>query len=100
MFIKGPGERCHKSPPGCPGNKPNKETADPTFPESGSKGVGDIGEGLGLDLHPSLDDIGRLGGGGGHEASYQPTWQRVVRGKLIQVKNCEKSGIIHLNIKK
>lgn len=89
MFIKGPGERCHECPPGGPRDHPHKERAYPSLPESGQQGMGDTGEGLGLQLHPGLDDISWLGGGGGQQPRHQATWQRIAGCKLVHIKNCK-----------
>lgn len=67
MFIEGPGERCHECPPGGPRDQAHEERAQPSLLEGGQHSVGNAGEGLRLQLHSGLDDISRLGGGGGKQ---------------------------------
>ena len=63
MFVEGPGERGHEGPPGGPREQSYKKGARPSFPEGGQQCAGQGGEGLGLQLHPGLDDVSWLGGG-------------------------------------
>lgn len=70
MFVESPGEGSHESPPGGSWGQAHKKTAQASLPDGGSQGEGDAGERLRLELHPGLDDICRLGGGGGKHPCY------------------------------